>query len=131
MLRVVSPFRVKGRWVERKMTHLIHFVNALLDFWLRILQKLEERGNPWEDFPKPLELPRPEHVAHIREFASLFWLIVPTGRDYIPNWVLQQSALAGVFWTRWSFTSTNIGDHILHVAFIIGQYPCEDLIAAR
>jgi len=34
----------------RGKTHLTHFVNTLLDFWLRILQKLEESGDPLPQF---------------------------------------------------------------------------------
>jgi len=36
-------------------THLIHFVDTPLNFWLGISQKLEERGNPWKHPPKLLE----------------------------------------------------------------------------
>jgi len=32
--------------------HLVHFINTSLDLWLRVLRKLEERGNPWEFFTK-------------------------------------------------------------------------------
>jgi len=32
--------------------HLVHFINTPLDLWLGALEKLGERGNPWEDFPK-------------------------------------------------------------------------------
>jgi hypothetical protein len=36
------------------MTCLIQFVNETLDFWLRLSQKLEERGDPWEESPTQL-----------------------------------------------------------------------------
>jgi len=32
--------------------NLVHFVNTSLDLWLRVLEQPEERGNPWEKFPK-------------------------------------------------------------------------------
>jgi hypothetical protein len=32
------------------MTCLVHFVDTPLDFWLRPTQKLEEGGDPWEEF---------------------------------------------------------------------------------
>jgi len=38
---------VGGGW----KAYLIHLINTLLNFWLRILQKLEEGSDPWEDFP--------------------------------------------------------------------------------
>jgi len=41
---------------EGGKSYLIHFINTLLSFWLRILQKLEERSNPWEDSPTLLLL---------------------------------------------------------------------------
>jgi hypothetical protein len=42
--------------VEGGMTYLIHFTNTSLNFWLRLRQKLEERGDPWEESPT---LPQP------------------------------------------------------------------------
>jgi len=53
---------------------------------------------------------------------------MPAGRDYIPNSVLQQLALAWVYWTGWLFMGTNVGDHVPSVNSVIWQYPCEDLI---
>ena len=34
--------------------YLIHFVNAPLNFWFRIPQKLEDGGDPWEHLSKQL-----------------------------------------------------------------------------
>jgi len=69
-------------------THIVHFVNALLNFWLRILQKLEEGGDPWEDFPKlTLLVGRGEYAVHNGESASLFWLTTPASCDHTPNGV--------------------------------------------
>ena len=67
-------------------------------------------------------------MVHNGEFAPLFLLMMPTGRDCIPNGVLQQPALARVYRAGWSFTVTDVGYHVLHVASMIWQYPCEDLI---
>ena len=79
---------MSGFWGSEK-AHLIHFINALLGYWFRVLQKLEERGDSWEDFPKLLPLAGPsEHAVYNREFASLVWSVIPTGCDYIPNRVL-------------------------------------------
>jgi len=65
------------------------------------------------------------------EFTSLVRFVLPASRDHIPNRFLQQSTLARVNWTGWSFTGTNIGGHVLDITSMIGQYPCEDLIAIR
>ena len=74
--------------------HLIHFIDTLLDFRLRIPQKLEERGNPWEEFPTlPPLAGSVKHVVHSGEFTSLVWFTTPASRDYIPNGVFQQSTL--------------------------------------
>jgi len=45
-LQPVSAWGVE----EGEKAYLIHFINTLLNFWLRISQKLEERSNPREDF---------------------------------------------------------------------------------
>ena len=45
-----QPWRERGR----RKARLIHFVNTSLGFWLRILQKLEEGGDPRKYFPKLL-----------------------------------------------------------------------------
>jgi len=67
-------------------------------------------------------------MVHDRGFTSFFRFLVPAGRDHIPNRVLQQSTLARVNWTGWSFTLTNTSDYALHITSVIRQYPREDLI---
>jgi len=72
-----------------------------------------------------------KYVVHNREFASLARPLVPADRDHIPNWVRQPSIPAWVYWTGWSFTSTDIGDHILDITSMIREYPREDLLTTR
>jgi hypothetical protein len=47
-LRLTLALGCEERW-EGGGTRLIHFGNTPLDFWLRLSQKLEERGDPWEE----------------------------------------------------------------------------------
>jgi len=54
--------------------------------------------------------------------------MAPAGRDHTPNAAPQPLALAWIHWAGWSFTGTNIGDHVLQVPSMIWQYSREDLI---
>jgi len=107
--------------------YLVHFIDLPLNFRLRVLYELEERGNLWEDFPTLPPL-APKCMVHNREFTSLVRLIMPASCDYTPNRVPQPSILAGVYWTGWSFTGRNIGDHVPCTTSMIRYYPCEDLV---
>jgi hypothetical protein len=145
-----------GKRGKGMKTCLIHFTNAPLNFWFRLLQKLEERGNSREESPTLLwscfnpcccevsvvmsvQFTQPnisgllltilqKYVVHNGELISLFWWIAPAGRDCIPNRVLQPFILTWICWTGWSFTMCNIGDHLAFITVTVWQYSCEDLI---
>jgi len=75
---------------EGEKAYLIHFINTLLNFWLWIPQKLEERSNPREDFSTlPLLAGWRKCAVHNREFASSSWFVMPASCDHVPNVVLQ------------------------------------------
>ena len=54
--------------------------------------------------------------------------MVPTGRDNIPNWVLQPSILTRVRWTGWSLTLPNMPLDPVTAPAIVWQYPRKDLV---
>jgi hypothetical protein len=51
------------------MTYLIHFTNNSFNFWLRISQKLEERGDSWEEL-STLLLP----CSNVRDLSAIMRL---------------------------------------------------------
>jgi len=67
-------------------------------------------------------------VVHNREFASLSWFVVPTGRDYVPNGVLHQLILTRTRWAGWSTTVTNVQCDRGRCTEIVWHRPREDLI---
>jgi hypothetical protein len=88
------------------------------------LQKLEERGDPWEDFSL-LDVPDTsltilqKHIVHDREFGSPFSFTAPTGRNRIPNGVLQPLVLTWLRWTGWSLPELDIGHHFSLITAIV------------
>ena len=122
-----------SKWGRRGgKTCLVHFTNIPLDFWLRISQKLKERGYPWEDFPL-LDVPGlpptvlQKHTVHNREFGPPFWFTAPASCNCIPNGVLQPLVPTWVGWTGWSLPEFDIGDHIGLITAIVWQNLREDL----
>jgi hypothetical protein len=120
-------------------TYLVHFINNPLNFWLRISQGLEERGDPWDKFYALLWSVRSDilgvlgtgcrkYVVHDREFISVCRFIIPAGRNCIPNTVLQPLILAPVPWTGWSFNASDIVDYTILLTVTVWQYPREHLI---
>lgn len=83
-------------------SHLIHFVDTSLDFWSRISEELEERGDPWDNLftlSYLLSTRRRKCVVHDGEFTSLFWLFPPASFERTPNWIRQPSVPT---WVRWA-----------------------------
>jgi len=62
------------------------------------------------------------------EFASLFWFMVPTSFDHIPNRVPQPLLLTWVHWAGRPHTAFDIIIDLAVVAAVIWQYTREDLI---
>ena len=67
-------------------------------------------------------------VVQRREPRSLFGLIAPTGRDHVPNVVVQPFIPGWVCGARWSFAKSNVGDNTAPVTVFVWQYPRKDLI---
>ena len=67
-------------------------------------------------------------VVQRRESRSLFGLIAPAGRDYVPNVVVQPFVPSWVRGTGWSFSKSNIGDHTAYITVFEWHYPRKDLI---
>jgi len=74
---------------------------------------------------------RVKYLVNDRKFTPLSRFVVPTGRNHIPNGVVQPSILTWVCWAGWSLTLPNIPlDHVTAPA-IKRQYPREDLMVVR
>jgi hypothetical protein len=82
------------------------------------------------DIPAPPHTMLQKYTVHDSELIPLRWLTAPTGRNRVPNMVLQPLILARVPWTRWTFPKSDISDYTRLITTIIWQYPREDLFTA-
>jgi len=57
--------------------------------------------------------------------------MAPASRDHVPSEVLQPSIPIWIYWTGWSFTGTNIGNHVLDITPTIRQHLRENLVVTR
>ena len=118
-----------GRGEEGGEVYLVHFVNNPLDSWLRILYNADLNVQIiWFVRRGIIETGRRKYVVHNGEFRSLSWFSVPTGRNCIPNLVVQPLIPTRVRWAGWPSTESNLLLHVNPIFVIEWQYPGEDLI---